>query len=648
MTIIVEKIRKKQCSIIVCLFLVVSIIGVYGQVRHFDFVNFDDEPYVTQNRHVQKGITPDGIIWAFTTFYEANWHPLTWLSHMADDELYGLNPMGHHWTSLLFHIANTLLLFLILKKMTKDRWPSAFVAALFALHPLHVESVAWVAERKDVLSAFFGFLTIGAYYRYVKQPVPGRFFPVFLFLSLGLMAKPMLVTYPFVLLLLDFWPLGRFQINFSRPFITMLQSGGKLFKEKLWLFIPVIISCVLTFLAQSSKGAVGTLKIFSIKVRIANALVSYVHYIGKTFLPWKLSVFYPYPVSIPAWQTTGAAALIAGSCYLALRYIKKCPYIAFGLFWYLGTLVPVIGLVQVGSQAMADRYTYVPLIGIFVIVVWGARDLLKKTGLSGKSLSVFSIILLSAFAVRTYFQLGHWKNGIALFENAVRVTENNYWAYNNLGTAYGKTDNKLAILNYKKALKIQPGYAMALFNLGTALMNEKNYDEAVLYLKKAIKINPEDTDSMNNLANILFIQGKKEKAFLMYQNILKIDHKDADAHSNLANMLIATNRLNEAAVYCNEALMIEPDHRDAHYNMGRLLLRLGKNKKAMAHFAQAIRIDPDYAEAYNYIGVILAKSGNRDKAGMFFLKSIELKPDYPAAKRNLEILKKAGSKTGLQ
>jgi tetratricopeptide (TPR) repeat protein len=636
-----------QFKLIISLFLMLAIIIAYGQVKNFDFVGYDDQEYVTENIQVQKGLTVEGIIWAFTDFHSSNWHPLTWLSHMLDCELYGLNPMGHHWTNIIIHMANTILLFLVLKLMTGAIWRSAFVAALFALHPLHVESVAWVSERKDVLSTFFGLLMIGAYYRYVKALDFKNYLWVIIFLSLGLMAKPMLVTFPFVLLLLDFWPLKRFHYknDYFLQSERTIDYGSKgiyrLILEKIPLFIPVVISCILTFLAQKSWGAVKGLVALSLKTRVVNALVSYVNYVLKMFWPSKLAVFYPHPGdTLPAWQLFGAALFIAYACFWAIRAAKKYPYIAVGLFWYLGTLVPVIGLVQVGDQAMADRYTYIPLIGLFILIAWGVPDLLKKWKYRKIFLGLSAVVILSALTVSTLSQASHWKNGITLFENAVKVTENNYKAQNNLGTALGPVDLDKAIYHYKESLKIKPNYVRALSNLGIALYNRGDYDEAVLYFTKVLKINPQKTDTRMNLANVLFIQEKFDEAVSHYNEIIKTDSENADVHSNLAYVLFTKGKLDEAVFHCKEAIRIKPKHDKAHYNFGNILLKQGNIKEAATHFLEAIRIRPDYVQAYNKIGLLLFQKGNFDKAKVFFLKAIQIDPNYSEARRNLEILKK--------
>lgn len=607
-------ISDRQLKLMISLFLIFAIIITYGQVRNFDFVDFDDGEYITENSQVQKGLTIEGLIWAFTSFHAANWHPMTWFSHMLDCELYGLNPMGHHWTNIQLHMANTLLLFLILQMMTGAIWRSAFVAGLFALHPLHVESVAWVAERKDVLSTFFWLLTMLAYLRYVKKPVLIRYFMVLLFFVLGLMSKPMLVTLPFVLLLLDLWPLGRFRFEHNR----LSQSSGKtcfdfkgasrLIVEKIPFFILVVISCSLTFFAQKGGGALVPLASLSLKPRIANALISYVSYVFKAIWPGNLAVYYPYPAdTFPVWQICGAALLIVGVFIGAIYLLKEYSYIAVGLFWYFGTLIPVIGLVQVSDQAMADRYTYIPLTGLFIIVAWGVSDLLVKWRYQKIFLGVSAVIILSALTVCTFFQASHWRNTITLFENAVKVTENNYKALN---------------------------------NLGAALIDKGKPDEALLYFAEALRINPQKTDARNNLANVLSAQGKLDEAVSHYKEAIRINPEHADAHYNLANVLSAQRKLDEAVLHYKEAIEINPEYAKAYYHLGNILINQKKVKEAMFHFAEAIRINPDYAEAYNKIGLILAWQGKYKKAKVFFLKAIQVRPNYMEARKNIAILEK--------
>ena len=626
--------------------LIVVIIVPYQQVINFDFVGYDDELYVTENFNVQKGFTVKAVRWAFTTFHSANWHPITWLSHMLDCELYGLNPTGHHWTNVEFHIANTLLLFFILLKMTGALWRSALVAALFALHPLHVESVAWIAERKDVLSTFLGLLSVAAYCRYVKNPRIINYLLIVLLLGLGLMAKPMLVTLPFVLLLLDYWPLQRikFQKNLNSELVgcfgfkTILQ----LVWEKIPLFALVAVASTLTFIAQRSEGAVQTLWALSLKIRVANALVSYVSYALKTIWPSNLAIFYPHPGNtLPAWQIIGAALLIAVAIFLSIHTLKKYPYIIVGLFWYLGTLVPVIGLVQVGDQAMADRYTYIPLIGLFIIVSWGVFDFLKKWHYHMIVFILSAISAICVLAVCTFLQVGYWQNGITLFEHAIKVTNKNCVAHNNLGVLLSKEEKfDGAVFHYDEVLKIKPNDNRALYNKGCALRDKKDLDKAAFFFKESLKIKPDNAEAYNELAYILFVQGKPDEAILHYRNALKIKPDSTDVYNNLANVLSFQGELDKAVSLYKEALRLDPENIDTHYNIGLFYKKQGKLKKAMTHLAKAIKIDPDYAKAYNEIGVILFQQGKYKKAGIFFSKAVQIKPNYTDAQKNIALLKR--------
>jgi len=642
-------ISDRHLKMIIGLLLILAIIIAYGQVKNFDFVGYDDQEYITENSHVNKGLTVESMIWAFSSFHAANWHPLTWLSHMLDCKLYKLNPVGHHWTNLIIHMTNSILLFLVLKLMTGAIWRSAFVAALFALHPLHVESVAWISERKDVLSTFFGLLMMGAYCRYTKASDVKNYLWVIIFLSLGLMAKPMLVTFPIVLILLDFWPLKRFQFENHR----LSQSDGKTFfyfkrfsrliLEKIPLLIPVVISCILTFIAQRSDETVQTLEKLSLTNRISNALVSYVSYVLKMFWPSKLAVFYPHPVNtLPAWQIFGAALLISCACFFAIRAAKKYPYIVTGIFWYLGTLVPVIGMVQVGKQAMADRYTYIPLIGLFIIVAWGVSDIFRKWHHRKIYLGVLAMIILSALTARTFFQIRHWKDGVTLFEHAINVTENNYKAHNNLAVILSPTDIDRAIFHYKEALRIHPNYVIALHNLGLALYTKRNYKEAVSYFTEALKIDPQKTDIRMDLANILLLQEKPEKAISEYRQILKTDLGNANAHYNIACALSAQKKIDQAEHHYKEAIRINPNHERAYYNLAMIELKHGDLKEAFTHFAKTIKINPDFVQAYNKIGIILFKQGKYKRAKVFFSKALQLDPGFSEARTHLDVLHNSG------
>jgi protein O-mannosyl-transferase len=674
--------KDYRMVLLVALCLIIGIIVVYLKVQKYDFVGYDDELYVTQNHYVQKGISLEGIKWAFTTFHSANWHPLTWLSHMLDCELYGLNPAGHHWTNVELHIANTVLLFILLFMMTGALWQSAFAAALFAVHPLHVESVAWISERKDVLSTFFGLLSMAAYYGYVKKSSAQYYLLAIVLFSLGLMAKPMLVTLPFVLLLLDFWPLKRIQLpgdsqlKSEKPVEDAIRRNCRIILEKIPLFVLAAGSCIVTFFAQKSEGAVLPIAALPLKYRIENAVVSYVKYVFKAIWPQKLAVFYPHPGNtLPSWQIAGAALLIVIACYGAILAAKKSPYILVGLLWYLGTLVPVIGLVQVGDQAMADRYTYIPLVGIFIIVSWGAWDLLnarlrgrrsevgdpvfalrampgkqRSEILSGVSgffkkrrsqkiyLGISAAIILVALASKTFLQLNTWKNGITLFEHAVSVTRDNYQAENNLGTAYASKDLDKAVFHYKAALKINPRDAMALYNLGTIYEKKGQLDRAISYYLKALRINPDCAGALNNLGMAFYDKGNYDRAALFFKSALKTKSKHADARINLANVLFLQSKPDEAILQYQKIIQTDPENADALYNLACVLASQNKINEAVHHYNEALRIDPKYSKAYYNLGNILLRQGKMKEAVFQYAKAIEYRPDYVQAYNQIGVI----------
>lgn len=607
---------------IICLLLIVVTLVVFWQVRKHDFVDFDDDVYVTRNIHVQSVITKDSIVWAFTTTREANWHPLTWLSHMVDYQLFGLDPKGHHLTSVLFHLANTLLCFLVLTRMTGANWRSAFVAALFALHPLHVESVAWVAERKDVLSTLFWMLTLWAYTFYVERPEPKRYLLVLLTFTLGLMAKPMLVTLPFVLVLLDYWPLGRFHgYQFGASTLSVCASSNNknwrsratlLVLEKSPFFALAAVSSIVTLLAQQAGGAVKSFVVFPPTVRVANAVVSYVSYIGKTIWPHHLAPFYPHPGnSLPLWQVAGSLLLLVCISVLLLRRAEKFPYFIVGWLWYLVTLLPVIGLVQVGEQAMADRYTYVPLLGLFIMIAWGASEFASNWPYRRIAFVLAATVMLPALAVCTSKQLSHWSNTVTLFEHTLKVTADNYFAHTQLGIAFaarGELDT--AIGHYSKALQIKPDYAIAHNNLGLAWEGKGRIQEAIRSYSKALQIKPDL----------------------------------AGAHSNLGNALQQQGKLDEAIRNFFRALQLKPDVPEVHYNMGNVLARQGEMEQAIVHLSRAVQLKPDFAEAYNNLGAVLSYQGKYQEAIDYFTEALRIKPDYLEARNNLEItLRKAGN-----
>ena len=526
--------RRHFLTALVSLSLIAATLAVFGQIRNHPFLNLDDNAYITENRHVQSGLTLGGVTWAFTATQAGNWHPLTLLSHMLDCQLYGLNPSGHHLTNLVFHIASTLLLFLVLERMTGALWRSAFVAALFALHPIHVESVAWVAERKDVLSTFFWMLTMWTYVHYVERPGFNRYLLVLLSFVLGLLSKPMLVTLPFVLLLVDYWPLGRFQfgrLSGDRKSHTFkLSDTGdqksivlRLIREKAPFFVLCAISSIMTIFAQQKAGALASLEITPLGTRIFNALVSYVRYIEKMVWPRHLAVLYPLERQ-PIWEVLGSGLLLVCVSFLVIRVARKLPYLVVGWFWYLGTLIPVIGIVQVGSQALADRYTYVPLIGLFVMVAWSIPDILVGWRFRKVVLSLSTGLLLLPLMIITNFQVKYWQNNIALFEHTLAVTSNNYIIHNNLGTVLaGQGKTQEAFAHFAEALRIEPDFAEAHNNLGGFLASQGKIQEAIAHFAEAVRLKSDYAQAHINLGMAYLVIGDKNSALGEYKILEKIN-----------------------------------------------------------------------------------------------------------------------------
>jgi len=593
---------NKYQVLFICLALASATFIVYARTLHNEFVNFDDDKYVTENPNVRGGLTVRSIKWAFTATEAANWHPLTWLSHIIDCRFFGLNPKWHHLVNLLFHIANTLLLFWVLKDATGALWQSVFVAAAFALHPLHVESVAWIAERKDVLSTMFWLLTMASYLRYVRQRSIAWYIGTLFLFAMGLMAKPMLVTLPFVLLLLDYWPLRRLNRN------TIY--------EKTPFFAFSAVSSAVTFFVQRSAGAVSSLEKLSLDNRIANALVSYLGYIGKMMYPGHLGVLYPYRhLGSFVQQPMAAIFALAFITAVIIYYSRRYRYLFVGWFWYLGTLVPVIGLVQVGDQALADRYTYVPLMGLFIIVAWGLPELLAGWRYQKATLCISAATVLFVLSICTYHQLRYWRNNITLFEHTLAVTGDNSKIQNNLGNVLASTGRlDEAIGHYNEALRIRPNYAEARYNLAKALQSQGRIDEAVNHLNEALSIKPDYADAHINLGIILKSAGKVDEAISHYQQAIKTRPDSAEAYYNLGNALKSAGRLDEAVGNYEKALQLNPNDTEICNNMGSALQSQGKLDEAIGYYRRSVTIDPNYAAAHNNLGNALAKTGRLDEA----------------------------------
>ncbi len=755
--------EQLRSPVLVSVLLALVMLVVFLPVRHHDFVNYDDSDYVTANAHVQSGLKWENVAWAFQTGHASNWHPLTWLSHMLDCQLFGQRAGAQHLASVGFHIANTLLLFVLLRRMTGTLGRSACVAALFALHPLHVESVAWVSERKDVLSALFFLLTLGAYVRYAQQsqvsslqsqvfkqyqvsslessaslksqisslksgnsvrggrdksgprklerletedwrletgvkiqnPESRIQYPAWFYYALalvcfafGLMSKPMLVTTPFVLVLLDYWPLRRSaecrmqNAKSGQPGMLLHPSKFKiknlklniclpLLREKLPFFALSVVSSVITFVVQRKGGAVSTA--LSLDARVANAVVSYVRYIGKLLCPLNLSVLYPHPGHWPVWQVAASAALLLAVSGAVLALARRRPYLVVGWLWFIGMLVPVIGLVQVGIQSMADRYMYVPVIGLLLMLVWGVADVLPERPWRVEALTLGSGLALAACAFLTAGQLQHWQNSETLFRHAVEVTPNNYLAYNNLGyylSGQGRVEE--AMDNYRLSLKINPTYEDALNNLGYALAGQKKYAEAIPYYEAALrtrpnhvevhnnfgnalselgrldeaiahylfvlKEKPDHADAHNNLGIALAMQGKLEEAIRQFHEAIRFKPDDASAHSNLGNALAAQRKFDEAIKEYRESLRLKPDDAQAHNNLANALAEQGRTEEAVRHYTEALRLNANNPEAHYNLGTALLRQGNRAEAVVHYQEAVRLKPDYTEARRQLEAL----------
>jgi tetratricopeptide (TPR) repeat protein len=569
--------------------LAVLTVALYWPATRCDFVNYDDPDFVTGNLHVQRGLTWEGVKWACVSPVSCNWHPVTMLSHMLDCQMFGVNPRGHHLNSVLLHAINAVLLFALLWQMTGATWRSLFVAALFAVHPLRVESVAWVAERKDLLSGFFGLLSLICYAAYARKRLEVErqqtqhceaaafvswrwrfdYLLALCFLVLGLMSKPMLVTWPFVLLLLDYWPLGRFQAHSPQSPDRKWQIVYRLLLEKVPFFLAAAAFSAVTFVVQNQGGALKAVGEFPLSVRCENALISYCRYLGKLLWPTGLAVYYPHPGQWPMGLVLLAGGLVFGISVLVFVQRRRLPFSLVGWLWYCGTLMPVIGLVQVGGQAMADRYTYLPSIGLLVLAVWGACDLGGRWRYHRGVLPVVGLAAIMLCLALTRHQLGVWRDSETLFRHAILVTRDNYIAHINLGSALDeKGASAEALRHYQEALRLKPDNATAHYDLGVALLR----------------------------------MGETGKGISKYQ----------------------------------EAIRLKPDYAEAHYSLGNALIKNGQLQPAIREFQQAIRLNPDLVEAHNNLGFALAREHRFDEAVRELQEALRLKPDHANARRNLE------------
>src|SRR5437868_9763412 len=581
-----------RSDLLIMLGLAVVTLAIYAQVIGHQFITLDDPTYIQENSMVNHGLTRAGLAWAFTTFHVANWHPLTWISHMVDCQFFGMNAGGHLLVNALIHVTNTLLVFWFLLRTTHARWPGVLVAALFALHPLHVESVAWASERKDTLSTFFGLLSLIAYVRYVEAPSSIRYVWTAITLALGLLAKPMLVTWAFVMLLLDYWPLGRWKSAKSEAQAKKLR---KLILEKIPLFILVAASAVITLMAQSRGGAVRTLAHEPLALRLSNTLVSYAKYLLLTFWPNDLAVYYPLaPRGIPGWQIFGAAFLLIGITAFCFLQRKIRPYLIVGWLWFLGTLVPVIGLVQVGGQTMADRYFYIPSIGFFIALVYGLADIAKMRRLAPSLAGAIAGAVLLVLAALTSAQIHLWRDSFTLFKHALAVTPPNLVIENSLGIALddsGRYDEAAA--HFEKALHVQRDHYEVLVNMGITRYQQDRLPEAIEYYQAAIRSQPDAPEAHAQLALALWKQNRNEAAYDEVRRASQLAPKDANIRNYLGIALGRLGRFQEAIDQLHEALRLNPNRAEVHYNLGLALLASGKPQESIPEFETALRLKPE-------------------------------------------------------
>ena len=662
--------RHRDLLIGVLLFL--GTVALYWPTLSHDYINIDDPDYAAGNHMVKQGLTPESIVWAFTTTRTANWHPLTWLSYMADVQVLGSSARTHHLVNLLFHALNAIVLYIVLRRMTGAVGVSLIVALLFAVHPLNIESVVWIAERKNVLSTLFWLLVMGCYARYTESRTIKAYLAALILFALGLMAKPMLVTLPCVLLLLDFWPLGRWPSSRQDPDrkTPAAESYGRLVGEKIPFFALTTASCVVTFWAQHVEGAVKSLETFPLTLRIANALVSYVLYLKKIFWPQALAIFYPYPAQFQWWQPLGAVILLTAVSWFALRLRAGHPYCLFGWLWYLGTLVPVIGIVQVGAQAMADRYAYIPAIGVFIFVTWGAHALCRQRRSHTLAAVAAGTLAIGALITVTWVESRHWQDSHTLLERAIAVTRNNHFAHNNLGSDYAQKGRfEKAAQHYSEALRAKPDYWTAQNNLGLAMDRMGRLAEALDHYDKALQLKPDYDDAHNNIGSTLAKLGRWDEARDHFRQAVQISPHNATAHSNLATALAREGRLQAAREHFQMAVDVDPylesaiiplamiyahqgdidasqavleagarrlpDNAAIAYELGRLHHQRGNLDQAAARYREVIALAPQHGEALNGLATIQFSKQEYDEALRLFLKLAQQFPDHPETDYNI-------------
>ncbi|MBN1516200.1 tetratricopeptide repeat protein [Candidatus Sumerlaeota bacterium] len=604
----------------------------FEPVRHNAFVQYDDNHYLTENANLQSGLSLQSAAWAFTTGHACNWHPVTWLSHALDIELFGFNPLGHHWHNVLLHAAVTILLFLILRNMTGALWRSAFVAMVFGVHPLRVESVAWASERKDLLCALFWMLTIAAYCAYVRRGGIVRYLLVVLCLALGLMAKPMAVSLPLVLLLLDGWPLRR--VRWLAGDDGEAAPLKRLIVEKIPLFALCLASCIVTYLAQDR--AMRASADWPLLFRAINALDSYVNYLWKLLWPAKLALFYPYPEQWHWWKLLiDAVVVLACTGFAAVRFSKQ-PYLAVGWLWYVISLIPVIGLVQVGSQAMADRYTYLPSIGVLIMLAWAVADWTASWPHRKILLGALCGLLALGMIWGTRAQTAYWRDSVALFEHTLAVTEMNYVIQYELGLVlWQQGEAEAAADHFNRALEIWPGYPDANVNMAVILMTRNQFEKALTHLQRALQANPNYDKAHYNMGALFQAQGKLDPAMAAYQQAVRCNPNHAGAYNNLGMLKGQSGKIGEAMECFHESLRIDPDNVQARCNYAQALMMLGRHKDALEQFQAAFRINPMDTDICTGVASAFFATGGFYGAVDYYRRALELQPDNVLALNGL-------------
>jgi tetratricopeptide (TPR) repeat protein len=618
---------------LIAVLLMLATIALYWPAMRCGFINFDDPEFVSENPHVQAGLNWEGVKWAFgNTEQGSQWMPLMWLSHMLACQLFGLNPLGHHLLNVLLHAVNTALVFLVFQRMTGATWRSLVLAALFGWHPLRVESVAWVTERKDVLSTLFWMLTLLAYAKYVESNQVGNSKSkiwcgaALVMFAFGLMSKAMLVTVPCVMLLLDYWPLERFKHG----------RVWQLVSEKIPFFALAVAASIVTFVVQKQRGAMAAVEILPLGARVENALISYCRYLGNMFWPKDLAVFYPHPGYWPLKEVLLAGVFLCGLSVFLFMKRGRCPYLLMGWLWFVGTLVPVIGLVQVGKQSMADRYTYIPSLGVLILAIWGAYEVTRRWRYQKTALSVAGSALIVFCLVLTRQQLGYWKDSETLFRHTLNVTENNELAHYNLGdTLFDKGQTEEAISQFQEAIRLEPDDAAARINLGNALFKNGRTEEAFGQYREAIRLKPDDAAAHYNLGVALINEGQTNEATSQFQATIRLKPNDAMACNNLGTVLLNLGQTGDAIRQLQKAIRLNPDIAVAHDNLGTAFFNQGRTDEAIRQFQEAIRLKPDGAEAYYNLGNALLGQGQTGEAIRQYQKAILVNPDNPLAHYNL-------------